>query len=93
MFQKISIATLAMATAGTEYSTSIAESTRKLVFRSRGNGNVKVGTSAGAIAGGTYFTIPAGGSYAIDMVYLKATTLYFVSDVSSDVLEILTVTD
>lgn len=88
MYIRPTILNKAMATAGTEYSQAIPDNCKKLLLRSRLNGNLKLAFVAGETAT-LYITIPAGFPYQMDMSWLLGQTVYVVSDQNNDVLEMI----
>lgn len=80
------ILSLAMATAGTEYSQVIPAGTLRYTIRSRQDGTIKLSFESG----GNYITIPMGSSYSeFDIRTVKDLTMYITSTKNNDVLEIL----
>ena len=92
MYSKGLIYNLAMTSNAVEYSQALQANTKKAVVRSRNGGDLKLALVSGETAT-VFFTIPAGGSYAIDAVFLRNPTLYLKSTINTDVAEILTYGD
>ena len=89
MYIRPTITNTAMAVAGTEYSQAIPDNAKKVMLRSRLNGNLKLAFVSGDTAS-LYITLPAGFPYQMDMSWLIGQTVYVASDQANDVLEMLT---
>lgn len=93
MYQKTTIANTTLTLANTEYTYAIPTDTRKVQLAARNaGGDIKLAFTSGA-SGTTYITIPAGGTWVVDAVYLRGQSLYMQSPTAGVVAEILTFQD
>ena len=86
-----SVSNVAVATSGVETSFVLPDETQKFTVRVRGmDSNMRLAFSSGDTVSGPYLTIRRGVSFFEDNVNTDAVTLYFQTDKSSQVVEILT---
>lgn len=86
---QVDTATVSMTTAGTEYSYSVPNGTKKIHVGARANEELRLYSTSG---GSAYKTIPAGSpGLWIDAANFQGVTLYFKSPSNSVVLEVLAI--
>lgn len=74
--------------ANTEYSQVLSDGVKKLIVRTRGNGSLQVCFESGN-SNVEFITIPCGATYSEDNLNLSGVTLYFQTNVASEIVEIL----
>ena len=72
----------------TEFSQLLSDGVKRLIIRSRGNGELKVSFQLGN-SGTEYITIPCGATYSEENLNLNGVTLYLQTNKSAEVVEIL----
>ena len=93
MYSKPTIANLTLTLAATEYSYDLPTNTKKAIIKARGANDVRI-AFVSTDTNTTYVTIPAGGQFSFDMIYLRGQTLYAqCPGAAGEVLEILTFQD
>jgi hypothetical protein len=75
-------------TPNTEFSQALNNGVKKLIIRTRGNGNLQVCFESGN-SNIEFFTIPCGATYSEDNLNLNGVTLYLQTNKASEVIEIL----
>jgi len=79
---------VASPTANSEESQALPSGCKGFIIRSRLYGNMKISYTSGE-SGTVYINIPAGSSYEDNHTY-NSQTLYFQSDKSNDIIEVIT---
>lgn len=94
MYQKMTVANVALTLATTEYSYAIPTNTRKIVIKERsGAQDLRIAFEASGTTT-AWITVPAGSQWAMDGVYLRGQTIYiYAPSAPSLVAEVLTIQD